>query len=325
MVIKAKPSVKYEIISETAKRDDNILSIQLLCDIAGVSRSGYYDWRANKPNRRSREDADRADLDLILWAYNFRGYKKGARGIYMRLLRRNVCMNIKKIRRIMAKYKIICPIRAANPYRRMAKAMRTSHVAPNIVAREFKKHGARRILLTDITYIRRLGGEFTYLSVITDAFTKQALGWACSLTLEVDFVLETVNMLLENHGEEVDKQTIVHSDQGAHYTSHKFIEMVNNSNLRQSMSRRGNCWDNAPQESFFGHMKEEVEFEGKTHDEIVAIVDDWIDYYNKDRLQWDLAKLSPNEYYDYVVTSNYPVTIKPLAVPKRVEKISVES
>ena len=79
----------------------------------------------------------------------------------MRLLRKGVRMNLKKIRRIMAKYKVVCPIRAANPYRRMAKALKTSHVAPNLVAREFKKHGARKILLTDITYIKRKNGEFT--------------------------------------------------------------------------------------------------------------------------------------------------------------------
>ena len=129
MLIKARPRVKYEIIENMIKRDDNILNIQLLCDIAGVSRSGFYDWRANKSNRQALEESDQADLDLILWAYNYRGYKKGARSIYMRLLRKNVRMNIKKIRRLMTKYNVICPIRAANPYRRMAKAMATSYVA----------------------------------------------------------------------------------------------------------------------------------------------------------------------------------------------------
>lgn len=306
MLIKARPSVKYEIIEEMTRREDTVLNIQLLCDIAGVSKSGFYDWRANKSYREAQEAADRDDLDLILWAYNYRGYKKGARSIYMRLLRTETRMNIKKIRRIMAKYNVICPIRKANPYRRMAKAMATNYVAPNLVAREFKKYGVRQILLTDITYIKRLDGEFTFLSVIIDAYTKQALAWVCSTSLKVDFVLETVNMLLKNHGSEIDKHTIVHSDQGSHYTSHKFIDIVNNSNLRQSMSRRGNCWDNAPQESFFGHMKEEINFHNNTHEEIVARVDDWMDYYNNDRFQWELAKLSPNEYWNYVTTGEYP-------------------
>ena len=82
MLIKARPGVKYEIIENMIKRDDNMLNIQLLCDIAGVSRSGFYDWRANKPNRQALEESDQADLNLILWAYNYRGYKKGARSIY---------------------------------------------------------------------------------------------------------------------------------------------------------------------------------------------------------------------------------------------------
>lgn len=306
MLIKARPGVKYEIIENMIKRDDNMLNIQLLCDIAGVSRSGFYDWRANKSNRQALEESDQADLDLILWAYNYRGYKKGARSIYMRLLRKNVRMNIKKIRRLMTKYNVICPIRAANPYRRMAKAMATSYVAPNLVMREFKKHGVRRILLTDITYIKRFDGEFSYLSVIIDAYTKQALAWACATSLKVDFVLETVNMLIEKHGSEIVEGTIIHSDQGTHYTSYKFIEIVNNYNLRQSMSRRGNCWDNAPQESFFGHMKEDINFDGNNHTEIIEKIEDWMDYYNNDRLQWELAKLSPNEYWNYVTIGEYP-------------------
>lgn len=310
MPTKARSSTKYEIIENMMNQNNNLLNIQLLCQIAGVSRSGFYEWRTNKPNRQIQEEADKADLELVLWAYNFRGYKKGAKSIYMRLLRENVRMNIKKIRRLMAKYDIVCPIRAPNPYKRMAKAMATSHVAPNLVAREFKKYGSRRILLTDITYIKRSGGEFTFLSVIIDAYTKQALAWVCSTSLKVDFVLETVNMLIKRHGSEIDSNTIIHSDQGTHYTSYKFIEIVNNFNLRQSMSRRGNCWDNSPQESFFGHMKEDVDFEGKTHEEIILIVNDWMDYYNNDRFQWGLAKLSPNEYWKYVTTGEYPGVLK---------------
>ena len=76
------------------------------------------------------------------------------------------------------------------------------------------------------------------------------------------------------------------------------------------MSRKGNCWDNAPQESFFGHMKDEIKYEiamMKKFDEVKAKIDDWIDYYNNDRYQWDLVKLSPNEYYQYVTTGIYPI------------------
>ena len=97
MFIKAAPNIKFEIIDELTSHDNNLLNINMLCEIAGVSRSGFYDWRKAKRNHTTQEDADRADLELILWAYNFRGYKKGARSIYMRLLRKKVRMNIKKI------------------------------------------------------------------------------------------------------------------------------------------------------------------------------------------------------------------------------------
>ena len=95
---------------------------------------------------------------------------------------------------------------------------------------------------------------------------------------------------------------------GCHYTSTRFIQLVSDKELRQSMSRKGNCWDNAPQESFFGHMKDEIDVsECSKYREVKAIVDDWMDYYNNSRYQWQLAKLSPNEYYEYITTGIYPL------------------
>lgn len=90
----------------------------------------------------------------------------------------------------------------------------------------------------------------------------------------------------------------------------KFIQLLKNSGLRRSMSRRGNCWDNAPQESFFGHTKDELagQIKGWTSfEDVRRSIDDWMDYYNNDRYQWNLAKLSPNEYYRYLTTGVYPV------------------
>lgn len=228
----------------------------------------------------------------------------------MRLLHEGIQMNPKKISRLMHKYGLICPIRKANPYRRMAKAMKTNHIAGNLLNREFESHGPRMVLLTDITYIR-YGETFAFLSTILDAFTKQVLSHVLSPNLEVDFVLQTVNQLVEKHGVALSKETLIHSDQGSHYTSFQFIRLVKDSNLRQSMSRRGNCWDNAPQESFFGHMKDELADKMKTwecFEDVKQDVDDWIDYYNNDRYQWPLAKLSPNQYYDYITTGEYPLS-----------------
>ena len=302
-------SAKFEIIRDTLLQNNNKLSVTSLCRLAGVSRSGYYNWLKSEAARHSRKEQDRNDFELILAAYHFRGYKKGARSIYMRLLHQSppVRMNVKKIRRLMDKFGLICPIRRANPYRRMLRAMRTSHVAENLLHREFTEFGPRKVLLTDITYIP-CNGEFFYLSTILDAFTRQVLAYVLSDSFEVDFVLETVNRLLDQHGISLSTETLIHSDQGCHYTSYRFIQIVKDAQLRQSMSRKGNCWDNAPQESFFGHMKDEIDLSAcKTFDQVKAIIDDWIDYYNNDRYQWQLAKLSPNEYYQYITTGEYPL------------------
>ena len=297
---------KFEIIHDVVSKENNMLNISMLCDIAGVSRSGYYRWVNAAEHREKQELKDRADFEIILKAYNHRGYSKGAKGIYMHLIHQEepIVMNLKKIRRLMKKYNLICPIRKANPYRRMAKALKTSNVAENLVNREFTKYGPRKILLTDITYIP-YNGKFCYLSTILDACTKQILAYVLSDSLEVDFVLETVNILIEKHGVDITTETIIHSDQGCHYTSCSFIQLLKDKKLRQSMSRKGNCWDNAPQESFFGHMKDEIDLSNcKTFGEVKKIIDDWMDYYNNERYQWNLAKLSPNEYYK---TGIYPL------------------
>ena len=302
-------SSKFQLIHELVSREDNVLTITELCSIARVSRSGYYNWVNSKDKRDEQERKDRHDFELILEAFSHRGYDKGVRGIHMRLLHMDppILMNVKKISRLMHKYNLICPIRQANPYRRMAAALKTNNVADNLVNREFEEHGPRSILLTDITYIP-YNGTFAYLSTIIDAFTKQVLSYAISDNLKLDFVLLTVEQLIRNHRISLDEETIIHSDQGVHYTSYKFIEIVKDSNLRQSMSRRANCWDNAPQESFFGHMKDEIDVSNCTDCcEVKDIIDDWIDYYNNERYQWDLAKLSPNEYYSYITTGIYPL------------------
>lgn len=310
----------YEIIYSTVTNTKSDLSISHLCEMAGVSRSGYYAWVKAAPVRDAQEEQDRKDFDLILRAYNKRGYSKGAKGIQMALMHMDppVIMNLKKIRRLMKKYNLVCPVRKANPYRRMAKALKTSNTADNLLDREFECYGPRIVLLTDITYLP-YNGVFAYLSTILDAYTKQILSYVLSDSLVVDFVLETVSKLIQDHGVSLCEETIVHSDQGCHYTSYKFIEILHNKKLRQSMSRKGNCWDNAPQESFFGHMKDSIgeKLSACTkYSQVQALIDDYIDYYNNDRYQWELAKLSPNEFYEFVTTGIYPLKVpNPPEVP----------
>ncbi len=310
-------SYKFKIINEMIQRENNLLTVSMLCEIAQVSRSGYYNWVNSENIRIEKEEKDKKDFEVILQAYRYRGYNKGARGIYMRLIHSDppVIMNIKKIRRLMKKYNLFCPIRQANPYRRMAKALKTNNVADNILNREFKEHGPRMVLLTDITYIP-YNNTRCYLSVTLDAFTKEVLSYVLSTSLEVDFVLETVNILIEKHGISLSTETLIHSDQGCHYTSYSFIQILKDKQLRQSMSRKGNCWDNSPQESFFGHMKDEIDLSKcKTFNDVKVIIDDWIEYYNNERYQWNLAKLSPVEYYKYVKTGEYPLKTGKSKIP----------
>lgn len=290
---------------------DNRLNVKELCQLSGVSRSGYYKWLSTPDSTPPKSLQDKMDFQLIQDAYNFRGYAKGVMGIRMRLLHIGIRMNHKKIRRLMHKYGLFCPIRKANPYRRMAKAMRTNSIADNQLKRKFKAFGARTVFLTDITYIP-FQGRFIYLSVIIDAYTEQVMSYVLSKSLEIDFVLETVNKMMDKHATTIESTAMIHSDQGYHYTSTSFRELVKNSDLRQSMSRRGNCWDNAPQESFFGHMKDELDIrvrKWKNFEEAQLAIDDWMDYYNNDRYKTGLGNLSPNEFYTYITTGEYPAAM----------------
>ena len=281
-MIRGQARLKFELIEKIVQTDRNVLTVEDMCALAGVSRSGYYRWIRHADERKKQELQDKEDFLIILEAYRF-----------------------------MKKNHLACPIRQQNPYKQMLREMRTDVVFENLVNREFKGHGARKILLTDITYIR-IPGQFVYLSVIIDAYTMQVLAYQLSETLRVEFVLKTVQQLIQDHGMTLDTETMIHSDQGSHYTSVSFRELIKDSSLIQSMSRRGNCWDNAPQESFFGHMKDELGERSehwRTIADVQTDIDDWMDYYNNDRYQVGLKKLSPNEYYEYVCTGIYPLPI----------------
>ena len=299
---------KYQLINETLKKPTNHMSISALCKLAGVSRSGYYKWLSTADERAKREEKDRLDFEKIQEAYAHRGYDKGIRGIHMRLLRMGIRMNMKKIRRLCRKYDLICNIRKANPYRRMAKALQTNSRAENILDRHFDGNEPRTTLCTDITYIpyfdKNHEKKFLYFTTVLDVATKEILAYKTSDSLEVSFVLELIKDLFKNHGSELVDGCILHTDQGVHYTSNQYIQLLETTNIQRSMSRRGNCWDNAPQESFFGHMKDEIaeKIKGCTDpNEIRKIIDDWVDYYNNDRCVWKLNKLPPSLYYQSLV------------------------
>ncbi len=297
------------------QRKKGKLNVRWLCSTAGVSRSGYYNYVNNLTSDKYllREKKDKEDFELILKAYQFKNRHKGARLIKMTLERDfDTIMNLKKIRRLMKKFGLICPIRKANPYRRMAKAMATNIYHNNILNREFYEANPFEHLLTDITYIYYGPNKYkAYLSTIKDAATREILAYKLSTNLELEFVLDTVNQLKDRFGYLLSDKTLLHSDQGCHYTSIAYQQLLKQLEITQSMSRRGNCWDNAPQESFFGHMKDELHIkECLDYEELQFEINDYMDYYNNYRYQWDLGKRSPVEYRIYLLEGGNPLLHK---------------
>ena len=276
-----------------------------LLKIAGVSRSGYYKYFSAKSQslRDQHDNQDEVVRDTILKAYNFKGRKKGARQIKMTLDGQfGIVYNLKRIRRIMKKYDIICPIRKANPYRRMMKATKEHTTLPNILNREFKQNIPGKVLLTDITYLFYGNGKKAYLSTIKDSSTNEILAYNVTDNLRLDIVTDTILKLKRNRKINLTKDAFIHSDQGVHYTSPTFQRLVKSCCLGQSMSKRGNCWDNAPQESFFGHFKDEAYIKScETLEELKKEIRDYMSYYNSHRYQWNLKRMTPVQYRNHLL------------------------
>lgn len=275
------------------------------CKALGVSRSGYYNYVKGLDSRNARDEEDQVWRTQIEEAYNYRGYEKGSRSIVMYFLNiLGITVNRKKVQRLMRKFNIFCPIRKANPYKRMAKATKEHSTVENKLKRQFDQGIAHKVLLTDITYLPGTGGFIGYLSTVKDGTTKEILAHYVSDSLKLDISLTTVDLLMSAHGTTLHKDAFIHSDQGVHYTSPKFHKKLTDNQLGQSMSRRGNCWDNAPQESFFGHLKDEIEYKNCGDlEELRAIVTDYMDYYNNERGQWNLKKLPPVHYREQLLLS----------------------
>jgi len=273
-----------------------------MCKLAGVSRSGYYAWIKAKPYREDRDLKDAFDFSLIKKAYDYKSWKKGARQIKYRLSKDDhIIMNIKKIRRLMKKYGLVCPIRGVNPVKKIIKASQSNRTYGNIVDRNFNQGKAKLVLLTDITYITYGLGRRAYLSTIKDATTKMILAHQVSLSLDLEFVMKTLEFLTDNYIRELDGQVIIHSDQGCHYTSIPYQNFLKEHNIRQSMSRRGNCWDNAPQESFHAILKTEMNLNSyRTYEQLALGINDYITYYNYERGQEGLNWKTPYEYDQYL-------------------------
>ena len=289
-----KPFQKFGIIRSIGKNPKK------LCEIARVSRTGYYKWLKSLNNNPK----DYNDYLLIKEIFKKSRFKYGWRNIQMKLNGKGVIMNHKKISRIMNKYGLIAKIRRRNPYKDIMKKTREHRTFGNILARNFKQENPRQAFCTDITYLP-FNGQLAYLSAIKDIASREIIAWNLSQRLKMDLVFDTIKNMEENKDAPLLENILIHSDQGFHYTSPDFISKVKELKMVQSMSRKGNCIDNAPMESFFGHFKDEVDYKDcRTFGELKGLTAEYIKHYNNERKQWDLKKMTPVEYRNHLLVEN---------------------
>jgi len=273
------------------------MDIGILCSLDNVSRSGYYRWliRSGKP------DTDHDDYLLIKKIFDSGKKRYGWRSIQMRLPKG--LMNHKKIKRIMKKYGLVCKIRRANPYKQIARATLEHRTFDNKLNREFRSLSPFKVFCTDITYLP-FNYRMAYMSVIKDIGSGEIVAWKLSMHIDMELVLGTIEALKNNTALPLEsfQNIMIHSDQGFHYTNPQYIEQVKKLNMAQSMSRKGNCIDNSPMESFFGHFKDDVDFKNcKTFEELNILIEKYMQYYNHERYQWNLKKMTPVEYRNHLL------------------------
>ncbi|NKB42312.1 MAG: IS3 family transposase [Ilumatobacter sp.] len=294
-------------------------SIRQLCGWLRVARSAYHAWEGQQgrskgvPKVVSRvqpantDATPRRSLDRINDAclmVHIRAAFKRARGAYgARRITRAVsaelgfAVNIKRVRRLMASEGL-----AGKPKRRFkvttTRGERERNVAPNLLERQFQPDQPNTSWAGDITYIRVNGG-FVYLAVLIDLFSKRVVGWSLQANMKTELCLDALTMAVQVR--RPDRGLVHHTDRGSQYCSDAYHKVIRTYGIAPSMSRVGNCWDNAAAESFFGTLKQEV-----IHDTPLAnlaeaqdVVANYImDFYNTERLHSANGYLSPAEYED---------------------------
>ena len=275
----------------------------------GIHRSVYYkyvgdeDFGMSEERKRSKEETDEKAVRFV-WEY--KGFRKGYRQVYMMLPRlTDRIIGLKRVRRIMREHGMDSGIRRPNPARERAAEREEKTVKPDLLRRRFRLYRPNVVRVTDVTvldYGERSGEKRlrAYGSALMDPVTDRLLAFVVSGNNDLGMALETLR--------ESDKYPcidggIFHSDQGVLYKSDEFQGALLDRGLQQSMSKKGNCWDNATQESFFGHFKDECPYE-KCQDieDLKKKVAEYEDYYNNERGMWDRGRMTPVEYEDYLLS-----------------------
>jgi transposase InsO family protein len=249
-----------------------------MCKFFGISRAAYYAWVQDL----DQPDPDRERMNLVQEAYEKSHRIYGYRRIALWLQRqKGVCINHKTVLRLMNRLNIRSVARKRKIFRKMAEI---HHHYENLLNQEFRASQPNQKWVTDVTYIATRQG-WAYLSTIQDLFdgfiVSHQLGRANSLGL----VLNTLQQAKQK--EQLTNDLLLHSDHGYQYTSHGYAVLTKHYAMTPSMSRPGNCWDNAPMENFFSHLKEEAlrPYPIPSFEEARQMIDDYIHFFNYERIQ----------------------------------------
>lgn len=303
---------------EKQKRLENGYTATQCFKMFGVSDSGYYAWKARRldrdgkqaEKRRIRNDIKEKMRQIVI-ARN--GVIPGKRTFRAELFRRyGLTVNVKRIASLMKEMHLVAQRPHKDAYKHQASHNHVCAAPANEVEQDFFI-GPRRVILTDITYLYYGSYRDTfYLCVFRDAYTRENLGWDIGLNMTVDLVKKAYDHMLEEHRDELNRKVSVyiHSDQGSQYLSTTFKELLEDDGFIQSVSARGNSQDNAPMESFFGRLKTailDMVARCRTFEDAKTLVSGYIKAYNTEHYQYDLAALTPEEFYQYATTGIYPL------------------
>ena len=279
--------MKYQFINEHRHEHP----VRTMCQVLRVSSSGFYEWLGRPMSNHARED--QRLLVLIRASYAASDGVYGARRVFLDLREIGETCGKHRVARIMR----VNGIRAIHGYKiPRGPYGRPSIITPNKLQREFTVEQPDRAWVTDITYIRTWQG-WLYLAVVMDLFARKVVGWSMKPTLARDLVLDAILMAVWRRRPK--QKVLIHSDQGTQYGSDDWQRFCRDHNLDPSMSRRGNCWDNAVAESFFSSLKKERIKKRiyKTRELARADVFDYIEvFYNRKRRHSHLGGVSPEAF-----------------------------
>lgn len=264
--------------------------------MARVSTSGFYKWIDRAP--RSLNDID----DLIKKTFDDHKEKIGYRQVKMFMFRdHGLKINHKRIKRSMKLQKLFCKIRRKKPNYGNRYISKLERAFPNHLSQNFNIEKADNVYSGDVTEIRLRSSLKIYMYMVKGLRTKEIVSHNVSTSPDTSLVLNEFKKHLTSLPIKTLNTLIYHTDQGGVFMSDNHISLMKKFGVTQSMSRRGNCLDNSPIESFFGHMKDYVDFKSfKNLEEVIKGVNEYVDYYNYERPQWTLKKMTPVEYRSHL-------------------------